>query len=231
MVVRKMILVGSVALLFRCLFLFWGLAGWYLLDQNVLSKGYFIQGYGICAGYGYVTDPGGKIPEMVDQGRKVTPETAPQGDPTNLIPEMLHPPGMAILVAAFHRITGLPVDLFFEIFGMILDTIAVCILYWMVATFLSDRVAFVASLIYAFYPPLAYGCTLDRSPEGIMAVFIVGSLACVLQSTLSKEWEVAFWWVGAGILIALSAYLRPDYLLAPVAFGFGFWLYTRRLWR
>jgi 4-amino-4-deoxy-L-arabinose transferase-like glycosyltransferase len=231
MVLRKMIIVGSVALLFRSLFLFWGLADWYLLDQGTLSKIYFLQGYGICAGYGYVTDPGWGIQDMVDQELSITPETAPRVVPANFVPQMLHPPGMALLVAALHRITGIPVDLFLEILGMFLDTMAVCILYWMVATFLSERVAFVAGLIYALYPPLAFGCTLDRTPEGIMSVFIVGALACVLQSTRSKAWEGALWWAGAGILIAASAYLRPDYLLVPVAIGLGFWLYTRRFRR
>lgn len=234
-----MIIVGSVALLFRMIFLFWGWTDCYLLEQNSLSKGYFYQGYGICAGYGYVTEARGeessknleKLEELIDQGQRITPQTAPQIDSSKFLPEMLHPPGMSLLIAAIHRVTGMRADLFFEILGMLLDTAAACILYWMVATFFSERVAFTAGLIYALYPPLAYACTLDRSPEGILSVFIVASLACVLQSTRSSDKKVAIWWILAGAMVGIGAYLRPDYFLVPVAFGFSLWLYTRRFWR
>jgi 4-amino-4-deoxy-L-arabinose transferase-like glycosyltransferase len=239
MTTRKMIIVASAALLFRLLFIFWGWTGCYTLEPDSLSIVYFQEGYMICAGYGYVfevsneepSDNLQKIMDLVDQGVRVTPQTAPQIESSKLLPEMLHPPGMALLVAALHRLTGMRVDLFFEIIGMLFDTAAACILYWMVATFLSRRVGFASGLIYAFYPPLAYASTIYRAPEGLLPVFIVASLACVLQSTRSSGKKAALWWILAGAMVGISSYLRPDFLLVPVAYGFSLWLYTRRFWR
>jgi 4-amino-4-deoxy-L-arabinose transferase-like glycosyltransferase len=144
---------------------------------------------------------------------------------------MLHPPGMALLIAAIHRVTGMRADIFFEIIGMLLDTAAACILYWMVATFFSRRVGFASGLIYAFYPPLAYASTIYRAPEGLLPFFIIGATACVLLSARGRGWKDALWWAATGLLLGTGSYLRPDYLLVPVAFGFSLWLYTRRFWR
>jgi hypothetical protein len=239
MTTRKMIIVGSAAFLFRLLFIFWGWTEWHVLEQDVLSMVYFHEGYRICAGYGYVVDAPGedrsnyyqKIEELVDKGQRVSPQTAPQVESSNFLPEMLHPPGMALLIAAIHRVTGMRADLFFEIIGMILDTMAACILFWMVATFFSERVGFVTGLIYAFYPPLAFASTIYRSPEGLLPVFIIGATACVLLSARDRGWKSAMWWAATGLLVGTGSYLRPDYLLVPAAFGFALWLYTRRFWR
>jgi hypothetical protein len=236
MLVRKLMIVGTVALLFRFLFILWGMTGWSLLEQNPISNVYFLQGYGICADYGYVHGGRGRgylynLKKMVDQGQRITPQSAPVVDSSAFVPETLHPPGMSMLVAAVHWLTGSGADIYIEILGMILDIAAACILCWMVASFFSVRVAFAVGLVYALYPPLAYACTLDRSPEGLMSVFIVGSLACVLLSTRNPTWKGILWWIAAGLLVGLGAYLRPDYLLVPAAFGFSLWLYTRRFWR
>jgi 4-amino-4-deoxy-L-arabinose transferase-like glycosyltransferase len=234
-----MIIVGSVAFLFRLIFIVWGLSDWYLLPQDTLSSVYFCQGYGICAGYGYVSENWGEKPyknlaklrKLVDQGLHVTPQTAPQFGEKAFFPEMLHPPGMALLVAAIHWATGTRADLYFEIMGMLLDTAAACLFYWLVWKFFSERIAFTAGLIYALYPPLAFSSALERSSDGIMPVFILASLVCVLQSTRSSNRKVAVWWLLSGIMVGISAYLRPDYLLVPVAYGFALWIYTRRFWR
>jgi 4-amino-4-deoxy-L-arabinose transferase-like glycosyltransferase len=239
MIIRKMIIVGSVAFLFRLIVIFWGISDWHLLPQDTLSNVYFCQGYGICAGYGYVSEGWGEKPfknlaklrKLVDQGLHVTPQTAPQFDRKEFFPAMLHPPGMALLVAAIHWATGTRADLYFEIIGMLLDTASACLFYWMVLKFFSERIAFTAGLIYALYPPLAFSSALERSPEGIMPIFILASLVCVLQSTRSSNRKVSVWWLLSGIMVGISAYLRPDYLLVPVAYGFTLWIYTRRFWR
>jgi 4-amino-4-deoxy-L-arabinose transferase-like glycosyltransferase len=234
-----MIIVGSVAFLFRLIFIFWGLLDWHLLPQDTLSSVYFCQGYGICAGYGYVSENWGEIPfknlakirKLVDQGLHVTPQTAPQFGEKAFFPEMLHPPGMALLVAAIHWVTGTRADLYFEIIGMLLDTASACLLYWMVLKFFSERIAFTAGLVYALYPPLAFTSTLERASESMMPIFILASLFCVLQSARSLDKKAAIWWFLSGIMLGISAYLRPDYLLVPVAYGFALWIYTRRFWR
>jgi 4-amino-4-deoxy-L-arabinose transferase-like glycosyltransferase len=234
-----MIIVGCVAFLFRLIFIFWGLSDWNLMPQNTMSIVYFCQGYGICAGYGYVSENWGEKPfhnltelrKLVDQGLHVTPQTAPQFGEKAFFPEMLHPPGMALLVAAIHWVTGMRVDLYFEILGMLLDTTSACLFYWMVWKFFSERIAFMAGLIYALYPPLAFSTTLDRLSESYLPILILASLVFVLQSTRGSGRKVALWWLLAGLMVGISSYLRPDYLMVPVAYGFALWIYTRRFWR
>jgi 4-amino-4-deoxy-L-arabinose transferase-like glycosyltransferase len=236
---RKMIIVGCVAFLFRLAFILWGLTGCYVLPENFITNTYFCQGYGLCAGYGYVSEgwkenPFKTLRELrarAEGGLRVTPETAPQVDAKQFFPEMLHPPGMPLLIAAIHRTTGASATLYFEIIGMFLDTAAACLFFWMVWEFFSKRVAFTAGLIYALYPPLAFSSTLHRLPEGIMPLFIMASLVFVLRSARSSGGKAIWWWILAGTMVGISAYLRPDYFFVPVAYGFGLLLYTRRCWR
>ena len=239
MMFRKMIVVGCVAFLFRLAFIFWGLTNWHVVPENTMSSLYFCEGYGICAGYGYVSEgwkenPFKTLRELkarVEGGLHVTPETAPKVDDRQYFAEMAHPPGMALLIAAIHWATGASATLYFEIMGMLLDTAAACLFFWMVWEFFSKRVAFTAGLVYALYPPLAFSSTLHRLPEGIMSIFIVASLVFVLRSSRSPGGKAAWWWILAGTMIGMSAYLRPDYFFVPVAYGFGLLLYTRRFWR
>ena len=91
---------------------------------------------------------------------------------------------------------------------MLLDTAAACILFWMVATFFSHRVALRRACYMRYIPLLAYACTLGRSPEGILSVFIVASLACVLQSTRSSGKKAALWWILAGVMVGIGCLLE-----------------------
>jgi 4-amino-4-deoxy-L-arabinose transferase-like glycosyltransferase len=228
-------IVAAAALAFRLLFIFWGWTGWRTVthDPNYmgLSWVYATEGYGICAGYGYAA------PETIgDLGalaaiQRITPSTAPRIDPSTLVPEMLHPPGMAILNAAVHFLTGMPVDFPIQFFGAFLDTITACLVYWVAATFLQPKIGFVAGLLYAFYPPQAASVTILRSPEGFLSFFVVGCLVCILQMSRSTGKARIAWCVGAGSLLGVGSYLRPDYLLAPVVVGLALWIFTRQFWR
>jgi 4-amino-4-deoxy-L-arabinose transferase-like glycosyltransferase len=231
---RPMLTIALVALAFRLLFLVWGGTGWYVLPQDSLSKIYFYQGYGLCAGYGYVRESQWtklqELAEKVDDGVRITPGTAGPIDPQKIIPEMLHPPGMAMLVAGIHGLTGRPAEVFVELGGMLLDTLAACLVYWIAATFVSARVGLTAGLVYALYPPLAYASTLEKSSDGLLSAFVIGCLACVLQATRLTGWKRVACWVAGGLVLGAGCYFRPDYLLMPVAIGSALWAYSRRFW-
>ena len=238
MTTRKMIIVGAAAFLFRMIFLFWGWTDCYLLEQDSMSKAYFEAGYAICAGYGYVCEipseePSNdlqKLKERAEQGLRVTPQTAPRIDPSKFMPEMLHPPGMSVLVAAVHRLTGSRVDIYIEIIGMILDTAAACILYWMVATFFNGRVGFASGLIYAFYPPLAYAGTLFKTPGDIVVFYhkrhglrsVIRARSGMERRVLVGGNRVALWEsvVTSGPIIFLFPWLL-DLLFGCIPAGFG----------
>jgi 4-amino-4-deoxy-L-arabinose transferase-like glycosyltransferase len=239
MLKRKLLIVGTVAFLFRLLFIVWGLTDCYLLPVGFMTTEYFSQGYAICSGYGYISECWSEKPvnhlakfkELADQGVHLTPQTAPKFDKKEFYPAMVHPPGMALLVAGIHWITGSRVDIYFQIIGMLLDTASACLFCWMVFKFFSERVAFTAGLVYALYPPLAFSSSLEKLSEGLMPIFILSSLVFVLQSTRSSGKKVALWWVLAGMALGISGYVRPDYVMVPVAYGFALWIYTRRFWR
>ena len=232
---RHLAIVALTAILFRFLFIIWGWTGFYVLAPNTLTRIYFFQGYGICAGYGYVRPTHLKnmehLENMAREHQRITPESVPSVSSDAFIPEMLHPPGMAVLAAAAHLLTSGSGYLAVEIFGGLLDAVAACLLYWLVATFFIARVGFTAAMLYALFPPLGYLSTVGKAPEGLLSVFIISSLACVLQSTRSKGWKRVAWWIGSGSLIGIGSYLRPDYLLMSTALGAGLWLYTRRFWQ
>jgi 4-amino-4-deoxy-L-arabinose transferase-like glycosyltransferase len=239
LLIRKMVIVGCAAFLFRLLFIFWGFTNWHLMPEYTMSSVYFYQGYGICAGYGYVSEDWGEKPfknlgrlrALVNEGLHVTPQSAPQLDEKAVYPEMLHPPGMALIIAAIHRITGARAELYFEIIGMLLDTAAACLLCWMIYKFFSERIAFAAGMIYALYPPLAFLSTVQRLSESYQPIIILASLVFVLQSACASGRKLALWWILAGLMVGIGAYLRPDYLLVPVAYGFALWMYTGRFRR
>ena len=229
-------IVAAAALAFRLLFIFWGWTGWRTVTHDhhymTLSWVYATEGYGICAGYGYV-EPTEKVKDLdaLAATRRITPSTAPRIDPSTLVPEMLHPPGMALLNAAVHFLTGMPVDFPIQFVGAFLDTITACLVCWVAATIFQPKIGFVAGLLYAFYPPQAANATILRSSEGFLSFFVVGCLVCVLQMSRSTGKARIAWCVGASLLLGVGSYIRPDYLLAPVVMGFALWIFTRQFWR
>jgi hypothetical protein len=232
---KKCTIVFIAAILFRLLYVVWSLSDWHVIHINTLGKVYIYQGYGICAGYGYARPAKTwyefkELEKMASQSR-ITPENAPRIDASKLMPEMLHPPGMAILNAVIHKVVGTRVDLPLEILGAILDSIAAGLVCYMVAKYYHPGVGFATGLIYAFYPPLAFVSTIDRSPDGLMPIFVVGSLLCTIVSSNHHNYRSFIWDILAGVLLALGSYLRPDFLLMPVVIGFALWIYTRRFWK
>ena len=233
---RKLAAVAAATLAFRLLFIVWGWTGWHTATSDpsymMLQWIYAAEGYGLCAGYGYAVPPK-TVPSLATlaASQRITPSAALRIDPSTLVPEMWHPPGMAILNAAVHILTGMRVGLPIQLVGAFFDTIAACLVYWIAATFLQPKVGFAAGLLYAFYPPQAASATILQSPEGFQSLFVVGCLACVLQMCRSAGKARLAWCAGAGVLLGVGSYLRPDYLLAPVAMGPALWIYTRQFWR
>ena len=66
---------------------------------------------------------------LVSQGTRITPETVKDIPHDDLRPEMLHPPGTSLIIAALHYVLGTKAYLSFEIFGALLDTLAACLVY------------------------------------------------------------------------------------------------------
>lgn len=230
----RLVKVFLCAALFRLLFLAWGLTPWWCEPQSGMSRYYFRQGYGIAAGYGLVSwdGPGGKqikdVYEAVETGKLVAkPGVAPEMDPAGVQYDQLHPPGLALLVAGLHRLTGHPSDLPVQIIGLVEDSLAAVLLAWLVTQILGTRVGNATGMIYAFFPPMAYESAVSRSPEGMMALFIIGAMACLWQALSGGPNRWLTWSIGGGLVLGIGCYLRPDYFVLPIAlilasWGFGF---------
>lgn len=196
-----------VALAVRLLCIIWSGSGWYVLEpliQDGLVLTYFNQGYDLAWGKGYLV---------------------------NGMPEMLHPPGLPILVAFFHLFTGGTGQLPLQLLGAFLDSLAAAMLTWLVAGVIAPRAGTVAGLLYALWPSAVWGSAGALTPEGMMAFFVLGAVIAILQAVRTRgvaSWSRA---AGAGIAVGLASYLRPDYLLLPLGLAPGLWLWTRRMTR
>ncbi len=227
------------ALLVRVAFAMWSWSGFYAFPQSGMSRLYFKEGYAIAAGYGYVTgftkkghDVLGKLYGRVNaEGIRATPEIAQPLAAEDVRIEMVHPPGMSLLVAGINRVFGIPADVPIQVISILLDSIAAVLIWWVAATFLSARMGVAAGLVYAFFPPLAHAAAASRMPVGMCSFFVIACLVCVLQATRCRAGKALAWYAAAGLVLGLGSYLRPDYLLMPVFMFLGLWAFTRRFFR
>jgi len=225
------------AVLFRLIFLVWSWLPWLAEPQDGMSRLYFKEGYGLAVGYGYISSEANGGPQLKtlyelieNHAVPVTSQTAPPLDRHNVWPEMLHPPGMAILIAGLYRLLHAPADLPVEFVGLLLDSISAALICALVARAWSPSLGYAAGLAYAFFPPLAFGAASSRSPEGLMGVFITCTVYCVWMAIKSEPRRWLGWSLLGGLALGVGSYFRPDYLLLPVALGLGAWAVTRRFW-
>jgi 4-amino-4-deoxy-L-arabinose transferase-like glycosyltransferase len=235
---RQLALVILIAILVRVACMAWSWSGYYFIQQNDLSKGYFREGYGIAAGYGYVRSDGKALEHLNSLYRqvnsenfRVTPGTAGPLPNEGVEFQLLHPPGISLLIYVIHNIFAMRADILIQILGIIFDAITVGLVYWIGYTFFGIRVGFAASLAYSLFPPLIYYSSASKTPDGLLSVFICGSLACVLQAIRSKGRHEVSWYVASGLILGLGSYLRPDYMLMPLFMGLGLWMYTWHFWQ
>jgi 4-amino-4-deoxy-L-arabinose transferase-like glycosyltransferase len=233
---KHYIIIILIALLVRTGFMVWSWSSCYVRPPSTLSKTYFIQGYGIAAGYGYLRgDPVClKLLDLYDRvsrdNTRFRPEMAGPLSINDTVPETLHPPGMALLIAGINILFGVKADVSIQVLSIILDTIAVALVYWLSAVLFNARIGFVAGLLYAIFPALARA-PVAKDPDGLIGVFVIAGFCCFLQSTRTKGWSMWGWLAGSGLVLGLGSYLRPDFMLLPVFMVLGLWAYTRRFFK
>src|SRR5690349_7438406 len=173
---RQLAVVLGAAVPVRIGFLLWSSTGWhyFFLQQN-LTDVYFAEGYTLAAGYGYVwsnsSDAQAKLHHLRERvaadntaALQVASQSPLQAD---LRPEMLHPPGLSLLVAGINRLFGIRADIPVQLVGIALDTAAVGIFWWILTTFTSPQVGFIGALLYGLFPPLANAAIFEL-PEGMV---------------------------------------------------------------
>lgn len=228
-------IVVAVAAATRLAFILWGATGWMVEPIDSMSSRDFRAGYALDAGYGYVAGDGPARAHLDDLYRRATageirvePATAGPLPADGARPETWHPPGLPLLVAVVHRLLGIPADLPIEVIGLVLDSLAAALVFWIGRTVFSPRVGLIAGLLYGLFPPLAYWSTVARATVGLLGVFVAGVLACVVQAGRSTGRRAIGWYVAAGAVLGVGCYIRPDYFLLPVAMGAALAIVTRR---
>jgi 4-amino-4-deoxy-L-arabinose transferase-like glycosyltransferase len=224
------------ALVFRLIFFGWALSGWHTEPQSGMSQYYFRQGYGLAAGYGLVSwqgEGGDQLKHLyalVESGHlAASPSTAPPLNGKDVHFDTFHPPGMAILVAALHRVLGTPADLPVEILGVLFDAIAAVLLCWLVGRAIAPDVGYATGLLYAFFPPAAHAAS-SRTPEGFIALFVIAAVASFWLACAPGKGRWWRWSALAGLMLGVASYFRPDYLWLPMALAVGAWAITREFW-
>jgi 4-amino-4-deoxy-L-arabinose transferase-like glycosyltransferase len=175
------------------------------MPRSGMSLPEFIAGYALAAGYGYVEGHGRSYDHLrglydkASVGFNITPETAGPLPSEGVRPWMLHPPGFSLLVAGLPRLLGTNPDGAVALIGLVLDVAAVGLVWWMAAALMGSRVGLAAGLVYALYPPYAYWSTVSKSVDGMLAPFIAGMLACIVQAILPSTF---CWLIAIGYVLA-----------------------------
>jgi 4-amino-4-deoxy-L-arabinose transferase-like glycosyltransferase len=228
------VLIGALAA--RLIMLVWAHAGQGLAPHHGMYMRDFNRGYGIAAGYGYV-DGDTELTRLLEDlthrvesgGPPLTPATVPSLPERGVRPDMLHPPGLSVLVAVAHRLTGGPADRPIEILGLLLDVAASALAAWAAGSVLGPKIGLMAGLAYAWFPPLAYWSTVSKSADGLVSPFVVASLCAALKGFRSESRRrTILWHLLSGAAVGLGSWIRPDYLLMPIAMGIALGIIARR---
>ncbi len=132
-----------------------------------------------------------------------------------LQPEALQPPGEAVVLAAVWKLTGserwLGYLLLMVVLGALMTPLVVYISFEL---FARRRAAYLAGLLYAVYPPLAWLATIPHLDSWAVDLTIV-TTALLLRARRSDR-QVR-WLLAAGVMVGLGCYFRPELLLlAPL---------------
>jgi 4-amino-4-deoxy-L-arabinose transferase-like glycosyltransferase len=226
----------AVTVFVRVLFMLWEWSGYHVKQPGTINTIYFYQGYGIAAGYDYVrgiAEPAHShlwelYYKVHKENKRVTSEMAGPLPQEGAVPETLHPPGMPLLAAGLNQLSGMRADVPMQIMGILFNTIAVVLVYWITTVAFNRHIGFTAALLYALFPPLAW-ISVNKSPDGLIGVFVIASFVCIFVGT-HRSGLRSLWWIAlSGFLIGLGSYLRPDFLLLPLFMTVGLWAYKRRL--
>ena len=232
---RALALVLAVAAVVRLGLLLASLAGHFTLSEG-RHAGYLLRGYGLALGYGLVEVRGkpeyrghlGRLRQAIEAGGEPErAEAAYARAGIHFEPTLDHPPGIYLLVAAAYRLFGVPAELPLRLLGVLLDTLAAGLFYWIIATTLGPLMGVIAGILYAIYPPLAM-TSIAMEPDGLLPVFLLAVLGSVIQGTRALPGRCWTWDIAAGGALGLGSYLRPDFLPIPLVFFLCLWFWTRK---
>lgn len=124
---------------------------------------------------------------------------------------IVHPPGYAILIATLSKLSDDPAWSL-RLFQIIADSAAAVLVLLIAAKLLPLITAFVASLIVAFSPHLAF-YSLWLTPDSLAVLPILIAVYLIIKT---REQPRIFLTIAAGLMLGISCWLRSNaLLLAP----------------
>ena len=231
-------IVFSAALLARVvLALLAGTPGFRNPSQN-MSIVFVKGGYALAAGLGYVkgksdSPSAAAISELSNKGERgqaIGPADGASVPRDSLRPITIHPPGWSLIGVGLHRLTGLPISKLMRALGIIVDSAAAVLVYFLVLACLGQpKVAVAASLFYALFPPLAWIPAALYPPAFTNFFVILITYLIVLAVGSSWRRQIRLF-ACVGVLQGLAAYFRADYLLLAPFLALGLWAASRQFW-
>jgi 4-amino-4-deoxy-L-arabinose transferase-like glycosyltransferase len=144
-----------------------------------------------------------------------------------LQPEVLQPVGESVVLAAVWEVTGSEHWLPYQLLMIVLGAAMVPLVYYIgLSLFGRRRAAYLAALLYAIFPPLAWLTTIPHLDAWSV------DLTIVITALLVRAWSGSNrtrWLLLAGVTIGLGTYFRPGVLLLAPFFGLA--CLTRKGWR
>ncbi len=146
---------------------------------------------------------------MLEEGGLLFPTAPPkEGDARMLV----HPPGYAILLAAIYKISNDPLTLLW-IVQAFCDALAAVMIFLIAAEFFPRRLAFIAGLLIALSPHLAY-YSLILSPDSLPVLPILFAVYFLIRALRQPR---LIYLLAVGLALGLSCWFRANGLLiAPV---------------
>ena len=139
---------------------------------------------------------------------------------------LMHPPGYSLWLAFIFKLFG-DSNTAWRLTQLLLDALTAVSIFLLARELLPTSAAFIAGMLIAISPQLAH-TSLVLLPESLSVLPVVWAVFLIVRSFKSPN---LFLTAGAGVLIGISCWLRPNALLLSPFLGlFIFLLCPRRRW-
>ncbi len=125
--------------------------------------------------------------------------------------DVLQPIGEAVVLAGLWKVTGSERWLPYQVLMVVLAALMTMLVFYMtLSLFGRRRAAYLAALLYAVFPPLAWLSTIPHLDAWSVDLTLVITALLVRAREVEKPMP---WLVGTGLAVGLGTYFRPGVLL------------------
>lgn len=138
-------------------------------------------------------------------------------DAVTFVPEVIRTPGYPAFVAVIYRLFGIGNQIAVVACQAVVFALLCLLVFAVARRVASERVALVAALMTALFPPLPYFGALVVTELWTAFLATLAMLACLRAVQTKRAWTYA----AAGCLFSLTALVRPAFFLLPFFLAVG----------